>query len=49
MIEHYAGGLLWDPMMTSVLAAPSWALLGGLGILFLIFGRKKKPLIGYQR
>src|SRR5258708_379092 len=49
MIEHYAGGLLWDPGMTSVLAAPSWALLGGLGILFLIFGRKKKPLIGYQR
>jgi hypothetical protein len=49
LISPYAGGLLWDPVMTSILAAPSWALLGFFGILFLIFGRRKKPLIGYAR
>jgi hypothetical protein len=49
MIEPYAGGVLWDPLMVTMLAAPSWSLLGVLGILFLLFGRKKKPLIGYAR
>src|SRR5215475_7870366 len=49
IIQSYAGGLLWDPVMATVLAAPSWGLLGGLGIIFLLLGRKKKPLIGYAR
>jgi hypothetical protein len=49
MIEPYAGGLLWDPVMLAILATPSWALLGGIGILLLLFGRHKKPLIGYAR
>ncbi len=47
LIEPYAGGLLWDPVMVSVLAAPAWSLLGVVGILLLLLGRKKKPLIGY--
>ena len=25
LIEPYAGGLLWDPVMIGILAAPSWA------------------------
>ena len=49
LIKPYAGGLLWDPLTVGLLAAPSWALLGVLGILFMILGRRKKPLIGYQR
>jgi len=49
MIRAYAGGLLWDPLMIAILAAPSWSVLGVLGILFLLLGRKKKPLIGYAR
>jgi hypothetical protein len=49
MIEPYAGGLLWDPIMLAILATPSWSLLGGFGILLLLFGRRKKPLIGYAR
>ena len=40
---------LWDPVMVTILAAPSWGILGGLGIIFLLLGRKKKPLIGYAR
>jgi hypothetical protein len=49
LIEPYAGGLLWDPVTVSMLAAPAWSLLGIAGIVLLLLGRKKKPLIGYAR
>jgi hypothetical protein len=49
MIRPYAGGFLWDPLTVTILAAPSWSLFGIFGILFLLLGRKKKPLIGYAR
>jgi hypothetical protein len=48
-IKSYVGGYLWDPLMVTLLAAPSWGVLGFLGIVFLLLGRKKKPLIGYAR
>jgi hypothetical protein len=48
-IQSYANGVLWDPVMLSLLAAPSWSVLGILGIIFVLLGRKKKPLIGYAR
>jgi len=49
VIRNYAGGYLWDPLAVTILAAPSWSLLGIFGVLFLLLGRKKKPLIGYAR
>ena len=49
VIEPYAGGLLWDPGAVTILSAPSWALLGVFGILCILMGRRKKPLIGYAR
>jgi hypothetical protein len=49
LIDPYANGFLWDPVMAGILAAPSWSLLGGFGILLLLLGRRKKPLIGYAR
>jgi hypothetical protein len=49
LIEPYVGGFLWDPVAVAILAAPSWSLLGGFGILLLLLGRRKRPLIGYQR
>ncbi|HUL87083.1 MAG TPA: hypothetical protein VLU23_02735 [Pseudolabrys sp.] len=49
IIRPYAGGYLWDPVMVTILSAPSWGLLGVFGILLLVLGRKKKPLIGYAR
>ena len=49
MIAPYAGGVLWDPGMLTVLASPSWVALGIVGILCLLLGRRKKPLIGYER
>ncbi|MEP7031335.1 MAG: hypothetical protein ABI830_10420 [Pseudolabrys sp.] len=49
LIEPYANGILWDPAMTGILAAPALSLLAGFGIILLLLGRKKKPLIGYAR
>lgn len=48
-IVPYANGVLWDPVMVTFLAAPSWVVLGVLGIILILLGRKKKPLIGYAR
>ena len=49
LLLPYADGMLWDPGMVSLLAAPAWGLLGVLGIIFILLGRRKKPLIGYAR
>jgi hypothetical protein len=35
--------------MTPVLNAPTWVVLGIFGIVLVLLGRKKKPLIGYAR
>jgi len=49
LIKPYAGGLLWDPLMLALLSAPAWSVLGVLGIIFILLGRRKRPLIGYAR
>ena len=50
LIEPYAGGLLWDPVMV---AHPGGAELEparrASASCCLLLGRKKKPLIGYAR
>jgi hypothetical protein len=49
VLTPYLDGLLWDPGMVTVLAWPAWSLLGCFGVLLILLGRKKKPLIGYAR
>lgn len=49
LIKPYAGGLLWDPGMVTLLSAPAWGMLGFFGIVLLLLGRRKRPLIGYAR
>jgi hypothetical protein len=44
-IAHF----LWDPVMTTFLKAPTALVLLILGIVLLLLGRKKRPLIGYGR
>jgi hypothetical protein len=41
--------LLWDPVLRTVVAAPTWSVLAVLGLLLMLIGRKKKPVIGYAR
>jgi hypothetical protein len=44
-----AGPYAWDPVFVAFLDAPSWAVLGILGVIFILLGRKRRPLIGYAR
>jgi len=48
LVESYAPGV-WEAVLVPVLSAPSWAVLGVAGILLMMLGRRKKPLIGYAR
>jgi hypothetical protein len=40
---------LWNPVAVTVLRQPAWLVLAVIGILLIMIGRKKKPLIGYAR
>jgi len=35
--------LLWDPVITTFLAWPGWAVLGGIGIVLMVIGRSRTP------
>jgi hypothetical protein len=49
LIEDRLGAFAWDPVFASFLLAPSWAVFGVVGIIFILLGRKRRPLIGYAR
>ena len=49
LVERYAGPSGWEIVSTYVLAAPTWLVLGILGAILILIGRKKKALIGYGR
>src|SRR3954447_7497949 len=48
-IERHVAQWLWDPVVLSVLTAPTWLVFAILGAVLMLLGRKKKPLIGYAR
>jgi hypothetical protein len=39
---------LW-PVLQPALEQPTWLVLGAFGMVLILLGRKKKPLIGYAR
>jgi hypothetical protein len=39
----------WDPYLQEIFDLPTWVVLGIIAIILVLFGRKKKPLIGYTR
>ena len=49
LVERYAGAQAWELVSLYVLGAPTWLVLGIIGSIFILIGRKKKPLIGYGR
>lgn len=49
MIDNAGLPWVWDPGITSVLQQPAWLVFGIIGILLILLGRKKRPLIGYSR
>jgi hypothetical protein len=48
-IERHVAVWLWDPVIQTVLEQPASLVFGIIGILLMLIGRKKKPLIGYAR
>jgi hypothetical protein len=48
-VETHLPAQAWNPVALTVLEQPGWLVLGVIGILLILLGRKKKPLIGYAR
>ena len=48
LVERTAGPHVWQ-LVQPVLNQPAAAVFAVLGVLLIILGRKKKPLIGYAR
>jgi len=48
-IERHVAVWLWDPVIATLLQQPTWMVLGILGVIFILLGRKKPPPIGYGR
>ena len=49
LVERYLGPAVWELASAWVLGAPTWLVLGIVGSIFILIGRKRKPLIGYGR
>jgi hypothetical protein len=49
LVDRIFAGWLWDPVIIPILSAPICVILAFLGAIFIMVGRKKKPLIGYAR
>ncbi|CAL8979468.1 hypothetical protein GJ689_18525 [Rhodoplanes serenus] len=49
LVERHFPPWATDPAMRQVLVAPAWLVLGVVGMVLVLLGRKKKPLIGYAR
>jgi hypothetical protein len=49
LVERYAGASGWEIVSTYLLGAPTWLVLGVIGSILILIGRKKKTLIGYGR
>jgi hypothetical protein len=48
-INRYANGEIWRMGIQPILNQPASAVFGVLGMILILLGRKKKPLIGYAR
>lgn len=48
-VEKYAGSSAVDLLTAYVLGWPTWLVLGVVGAILILIGRKQKPLIGYAR
>jgi hypothetical protein len=48
LVERHAGSDIW-PIVVAILGQPASAMASILGVVLIVLGRKKKPLIGYAR
>jgi hypothetical protein len=47
--ERRLGARLWPLIARPVLDQPAWLVFGVIGMILMLLGRRKKPLIGYAR
>ena len=47
--KRSAGAKIWQVGIAPVLEQPASAVACVLGVILIVLGRKKKPLIGYAR
>ena len=48
-LQERIGDWAWDSVAARILEQPAWLVLGVIGILLILLGRRKKKLIGYTR
>jgi hypothetical protein len=48
IVERDVSPRLWDPVLLYLLYAPLWALLGVLGGVLVVLGRRRPRPIGYS-
>jgi hypothetical protein len=48
-LQRHVAEWLWDPVALNILTSPAWLVLGILGAVLMLIGRKKRPPIGYGR
>jgi hypothetical protein len=48
-VDRRIGDWLWTSGIQVVLDQPTWLVLGVLGVILVLLGRRKAPLIGYSR
>ncbi len=49
LVERYTGAEFWRAGVATILDQPASAVACILGVILIVLGRKKKPLIGYAR
>ena len=48
-VERYTSADFWKIVAQPILDQPAAVVFGIIGVLLILLGRKKKPLIGYAR
>ena len=48
-VQASTPALVWEPGVTTLLDQPAWLVIGAVGMIFILLGRRRKPLIGYAR
>jgi hypothetical protein len=44
LVSRRAAGWVWDPMILSLLRLPGWLVLGGLGLILVYVGRRRRTV-----
>lgn len=47
-IEAHLPMWVWNPVLLSVMLTPIWVVLGVVGLVFALIGRKRERRIGYS-